>query len=103
VQDRKGVERMMKKGKRRTRTCEEAATCATPCCKIEALVSLDARGQILIPKEIREKAGWKPGVKLVVISYESDGKISRIALAQAEEFAQTAREMLGPMMGLLED
>lgn len=94
---------MAKKRKESAKTCTETTACSTPCCRIEALVSMDARGQILIPKEIREKAGWKAGVKLAVISYESGGTISRIALAQAEEFAETAREMLGPMMGLLED
>lgn len=90
-------------GNRRKRVPGKGASGIASCCRIEALVSMDARGQILLPKDVREKAGWKPGVKLAVISYESGGKISRITLAEAEEFVQTAREMLGPMMELLGD
>ncbi|MBI4830823.1 MAG: AbrB/MazE/SpoVT family DNA-binding domain-containing protein [Candidatus Lindowbacteria bacterium] len=74
---------------------------SAPCCKIEALVALDARGQILLPKEVREKAGLRPGDKLAVITCESGDSISRITLVKAEQFAQTAREMLGPMREML--
>ncbi|RJP64828.1 MAG: AbrB family transcriptional regulator [Candidatus Abyssobacteria bacterium SURF_17] len=80
---------------------KEPSAGSPACCKIEALVTLDARGQILLPKEVRERAGLQPGDKLAVISYESGEKISRITLVKAEEFAETAREMLGPMMGML--
>lgn len=76
---------------------------ATPCCRIEALISMDARGQILLPKDVRKKVGWKPGIKLAVITYESGEGFSRITLAEAEEFMETARQMLGPMVGLLGD
>jgi AbrB family looped-hinge helix DNA binding protein len=73
-----------------------------PCCRIEALVSVDVRGQILLPKEIREKVGIQPGDKLAVIISEADG-IFRLTLVKAEAFAETAREMLGPMMGMLKE
>jgi AbrB family looped-hinge helix DNA binding protein len=81
----------------------ETASAATPCCRIEALVSMDARGQILLPKEVREKVGLRPGDKIAVISCESGERISRITLVKADEFADTAREMLGPMAGMLRE
>ena len=31
------------------------------CCKVQAVVSVDERGQMVLPKEIREKAGIKAG------------------------------------------
>jgi AbrB family looped-hinge helix DNA binding protein len=74
---------------------------STPCCRIEALVALDARGQILLPKDVREKAGLRPGDKLALVCCESEGKISRITLVKAEQFAETAREMLGPIAQML--
>jgi AbrB family looped-hinge helix DNA binding protein len=70
-------------------------------CKIEALVSIDAKGQILLPKEIRKRAGLRSGDKLAVIICENGERISRITLVKADEFAETAREMLGPMLGAL--
>ncbi|RJP15292.1 MAG: AbrB/MazE/SpoVT family DNA-binding domain-containing protein [Candidatus Abyssobacteria bacterium SURF_5] len=81
----------------------ERASGPAPCCRIEALVSLDARGQVLLPKEVREKAGLQTGDKLAVVLCEADDTVARITLIKAEAFAQTAREMLGPMMGMIED
>ena len=37
------------------------------CCKIEAIVSVDDRGQMVLPKEIRDKAKIRPGDKLAAI------------------------------------
>jgi len=39
------------------------------CCRIEAIVSVDDRGQMVLPKEVREKAGINPRDKLAVISW----------------------------------
>lgn len=68
------------------------------CCKVEALITIDARGQTVLPKEVREKAGIKAGDKLAVISFESNGQVCCISLVKADAFAGTVREMLGPMM-----
>jgi antitoxin PrlF len=82
---------------------KKTKTGTAPRCRIEALVSVDGKGQILLPKELREKTGVRPGDKLAVILCESDDNVSRITLIKADEFAETAREMLGPMMGMLQD
>ncbi|MBI5115022.1 AbrB/MazE/SpoVT family DNA-binding domain-containing protein [Candidatus Poribacteria bacterium] len=79
----------------------EGDSAPTPCCKIEALVTLDARGQILLPKEIRDKAGLKSGDKLALIACESGDRISRLTLVKADQFAESAREMLGPIAQML--
>ena len=68
------------------------------CCKVDALVSIDGRGQIVLPKDVRERAGVKAGDKFVVMSYESEGKICCIFLVKADDFADTAKDMLGPMV-----
>ena len=34
------------------------------CCRIDAVVSVDAKGQIVLPKDLREKANIKPNDKL---------------------------------------
>lgn len=85
------------------RSQKKTKTGTAPCCRIEALVSVDAKGQILLPKEVRKKTGVRPGDKLAVILCESGDNVARITLIKADEFAETAREMLGPMMGLLQD
>jgi AbrB family looped-hinge helix DNA binding protein len=67
------------------------------CCQVEAIVSVDARGQIVLPKEIREKVGVKAGDKFVIASSQSEGKVCCLFLIKADEFAETVREALGPI------
>ena len=77
-------------------------SCCAPeertCCKVEALVSIDDRGQMVLPKELREKANIRAGDKLAVTSWEKDGKICCIFLTKAEELSDMVRAALGPVM-----
>jgi antitoxin PrlF len=68
------------------------------CCKIDGLVTIDRRGQFVLPKELREKAGIKAGDKLAVISWERAGEVCCITLLKADEFTGTVKTMLGPIM-----
>jgi AbrB family looped-hinge helix DNA binding protein len=69
----------------------------TKCCQVDAIVSIDARGQIVLPKEVRDKAEIKAGDKFLLVSSESEGKLCCLFLVKAEEFAGTVKEMLGPV------
>ncbi len=69
------------------------------CCAVEALVTVDERGQMVLPKELREKAGIKAGDKLAVTSWEKDGKICCIALIKADNLETMVKGILGPVMG----
>jgi len=68
------------------------------CCKVESLISVDERGQMVLPKEIRDKANIRAGDKLAIISWEKDGKVCCISLIKAEDFTEMVRGLLGPMM-----
>ncbi len=73
----------------------------TPC-RVESLVSVDERGQMVLPKEFRERAGIKAGDRLALVSWERDGRICCVVLMKAEELASLVRESLGPALkGLL--
>jgi antitoxin PrlF len=67
------------------------------CCQVDAVVSIDARGQIVLPKDVRERIGVKAGDKFVLASSESEGKLCCLFLVKADEFAGTVKDMLGPM------
>ncbi len=83
---------------------EKEGDCCPPtgvalgCCKVEAVVSVDERGQMVLPKEIRERAGIRPGDKLALISMEKDGQTCCLTLVKAEEFAGMVKDLLGPVM-----
>ena len=77
---------------------ENPVTKGTKCCKVDAVITIDGRGQIVLPKEVREKAEVKAGDKFAVISFESEGRVCCISLVKADDFAETVKGMLGPMM-----
>jgi len=68
------------------------------CCKVISVVSVDERGQMVLPKEIREKAKIRSGDKLAVISMETEGKLCCISLIKTEDFAEMVKALLAPMM-----
>jgi AbrB family looped-hinge helix DNA binding protein len=82
----------------------EKAFCSGPtcdrmsCCKVEALVSVDERGQMVLPKEIRDKADIHAGDKLALVSWEKDGKVCCFTLIKAGDFGDMVKGLLGPMM-----
>ncbi|MDO8716964.1 MAG: HgcAB-associated protein [Dehalococcoidales bacterium] len=65
--------------------------------KIEALVNVDERGQMVLPKELRDRANIDPGEKMALMSWEKDGRVCCIFLIKAEELAGMAKSMLGPI------
>jgi antitoxin PrlF len=68
------------------------------CCRVESIVSIDERGQMVLPKEIREKAKIRSGDKLAVVSLEKDGKICCLSLIKVEDLEVMVKSMLGPVM-----
>jgi AbrB family looped-hinge helix DNA binding protein len=84
-----------KKAKNEARCAPSSDSC---CCAVESVITIDERGQMVLPKEIRDKAGIRPGDKLAVVSFEKDGEICCISLIKANNFAGMVRNMLGPMI-----
>ena len=68
------------------------------CCRVESVVSVDERGQMVLPKDIREKANIRAGDKLAVIGWESEGKLCCISLIKADQLGEMVKSLLGPMM-----
>jgi antitoxin PrlF len=67
-------------------------------CQLEALVSVDERGQIVLPKDVREKAGIKAGDKLAVFFPSKKGeKVCCIMLMRVDELAESIKKTLGPL------
>ena len=67
-------------------------------CQVESLVSIDERGQMVLPKEIRDRAKIKPGDKLAVVAWEKDGEICCLSLIKTENFKGMLADLLSPML-----
>jgi antitoxin PrlF len=73
-------------------------TSGRPCCKVEAMVSVDERGQMVLPKDLREKAGIKAGDKLALVSWaQNDGSMCCLALIKVDDLSGLVKQMLGPV------
>lgn len=82
---------------------EKNESCCTPdggegCCKVEALITVDERGQMVLPKELRERAKIRAGDKFALISWYKDGEVCCFTLIKAEALAERVKEFLGPVM-----
>jgi antitoxin PrlF len=65
---------------------------------MEAILSVDDRGQMVLPKDVREKAGIRTGDKLALISWEKQGRICCLALVKAENLSGMVKDVIGPLM-----
>ncbi len=71
---------------------------ASACCKVESIISVDERGQMVLPKELREKARIGAGDKLAITSWEKDGEVCCITLIKVENLVEMVKGQLGPII-----
>ena len=67
-------------------------------CKVESIISIDERGQMVLPKDLRAKIGIKAGDKLAVASWEKDGEVCCITLMKVDSLVDMVKDKLGPIM-----
>jgi antitoxin PrlF len=67
-----------------------------PCYQVDAIVSVDERGQLVLPKDIRTKLNIKGGEKLALISWKEKENCC-LTLVKADCLTEMVKELLGPM------
>ncbi len=67
-------------------------------CRIDAIVSMDTKGQIVLPKDLREKANIKPNEKLALVACEKNGEVCCITMLKAERLVGAVSKTLGPLL-----
>ena len=72
--------------------------CEDDTCKIDAVVTMDAKGQIVLPKDLREKANIKPNEKLALVACEQKGEVCCITMVKAERLVGAVTKTLGPLL-----
>ena len=73
-------------------------SCESDTCRIDAVITMDAKGQIVLPKELREKANIKPNDKIAVVACEKDGEVCCIMMVKAERLVSAVTKTLGPLL-----
>jgi antitoxin PrlF len=79
-------------------------TCSNDVCRIDAVITMDAKGQIVLPKDLREKANFKPNDKIAVVACEKNGEVCCIMMVKAERFGGALTKTLSPLLkGIIEE
>lgn len=84
-------------GKTRSKKCCAEMADAKVSHQIEAILSIDERGQMVLPKETRTKAGIRAGDKLALVGWRKGDRLCCLSLVKVEDMA----EMLGDLMDSL--
>ena len=69
-------------------------------CQVEAVLSIDGRGQIVIPKEVRRRANIQDGDKLALVSWMNRHEICCLALIRTDNLSS---EVSGVVRSLIAD
>jgi antitoxin PrlF len=73
--------------------CEESSAC-----RVDSILSIDERGQMVLPKDLRTRAGMGPGDRLAVVSHEMGGEVCCITLIKVDSLNELVKGVLGPFM-----
>ena len=74
------------------------SSCESDGCRIDAVITMDVKGQIVLPKDLREKANLKPSDKIAVVACEQQGEVCCITLIKAEKLVGAVTKTLGPLL-----
>ena len=67
-------------------------------CRIDSVITMDTKGQIVLPKDLREKANFKPYDKIAIVACEKDGQVCCIMMLKADHLRDAITETLGPLL-----
>ncbi len=76
--------------------------CSTPGpagrCSLEAIVTVDERGQIVLPKDLRARVGISAGTKLAVIGWGTGGETCCLMLIKVDRLNDSVKSVVGPIV-----
>nr|MDO8087587.1 HgcAB-associated protein [Candidatus Sigynarchaeum springense] len=67
-------------------------------CKIDAITTIDARGQLVLSKDVRSKLGWTAGDKIAVITMSREGNTCCVSLIKVDTLSGTIKEFMEPLL-----
>jgi len=72
--------------------------CNPATCQVEAVLSVDSRGQIVIPKEVRKRAHIQNGDKLALVSWMTRNEVCCLALISTENLSSEVSEVMHTLL-----
>ena len=78
-------------------------SCEADTCKIDAVITMDAKGQFVLPKDLRERANFQPNDKIALVASERNGMVCCIMMIKAERLAGALTKTLAPLLKSVTD
>jgi AbrB family looped-hinge helix DNA binding protein len=69
------------------------------CCTVTGVVSVDGRGQIVLPKDLRDQAGIKAGDKLAVVALGEPRETCCLMLLKTNELNGMVKIKIDAVLG----
>ena len=66
--------------------------------QIEAIITIDERGQMVLPKETRAKAGIRAGEKLALVGWRKGDRVCCLSLIRVEEMTEMVGDLVNSLM-----
>ena len=82
---------------KKKQSCEPPPEKSSCCITVKAMVTIDERGQMVLPKELRDEVGLKAGDKLAVVAMAEKGKVCCLTLMKADELSNMVMIKLRPV------
>jgi AbrB family looped-hinge helix DNA binding protein len=85
-------------------TTKRAGKCCVPSVtengyRVESVVGIDERGQMVLPKDVRSKMGIEADDKLAIALSYKEGKVCCIHIFKADKLEDRVKEVAGQMPG----
>jgi len=66
--------------------------------RVDAIVTVDSKGQIVLPKDLRERSKLKTGDKLAIMACEKEGELCCLIMVKAEGLGEAMRKAISPAL-----
>ena len=66
-------------------------------CKIESIVTIDSKGQIVLPKDLRERFGFQANQKIALVTFGQKQNLCCVLLIKAEKLEEAVTKTLSEL------
>ncbi len=83
--------------RRKKTACCDTTLAAPDAYQIESIITVDERGQMVLPKQTRDKAGIRAGDRLALITWSKNERVCCLTLIKTEELSEMVTGFLGSL------
>ena len=88
--------------KKKKQACCEPEAIGKSCCSVLSIVTVDERGQMVLPKDLRDAMNIKAGDKLAVVTMESKKPACCIMLLKTNELEDLVKQRIEPIIASMQ-